>query len=187
MAHPITDISQLSPEVIEQLRSTFQGVPDPTQRSPIRKVLTDLREPSNPKDRLNRPSFFWSADESMSDKRPYVLKHYPKLKFKLDDAGKLAETVVLNEHSEATLGSEWSDAPPFLPPTTAQDRLKAELAELSDEDRAFVLEAQRKARLERLMGSLSNLSDTALADVSGSAMPVKRGPGRPRKASADGA
>ncbi len=177
----INDISELSPNALAQLTALLRGQPTQEEaRSGARKVLHDLREPRNPKDRLNRPSFFWSVDASEADK-PYVVQWYPKLMFKLDEAGALVETVVMSEGAEKALGPDWHTKPPMTTPMSNADRLKTELASLSDEDRAFVLEAQRQSRLSRLQASLSNLSDAALTEVAGETVTAKRGPGRPKK------
>lgn len=172
----ITDISQLSPEVLDQLKQALAGtgVDAQNRTGAVRKPLTDLRTPRNPQARLHRPTFI-PIDEAEEQRTPYVKQDYPRLKFKLDDAGKLVETVVFNATSEAALGPAWTDAPPFAPPATAEERLKAELDALSEEDRAFVLEAQRKARLDRLQAQLSTLSDARLDAVAGAPAKGKKG------------
>lgn len=175
------DLSNLTPADIESLRAALGVAPSADARtSPIRKQLDDLREPRNPKARLGRPNFFWSVDEETP--QPFVYHAYPKLKFRLDDAGKLVEALVPNPSSEASLGAEWMDAPPVTAPVSSQEQMRAELDALSDEDRQFVLEAQRKARMDRLTAKLSGLSDADLSRLSPESAVAKSGPGRPRKA-----
>lgn len=171
----INDISQLSPEVLEQLKALFRQETgdDTSNRTPlVRKTLTDLRTPRNPTSKLHRPTFF-PVDEADEQVKPYRYQAFPKLKFKLDDTGKLVETCVFNAESEKALGHEWADAPPWAAPVSSAERLRAELEALSPEDREFVLEAQRKQRLARLESALSHLSDAQLADVTGGVTPTK--------------
>lgn len=63
-------------------------------------------------------------------------------------------------------------------PKTAVEDVAAELAALTDDERQLVFEAQRQARLSSIQAKLAKLSNAELESVS---VPVKRGPGRPRK------
>jgi hypothetical protein len=179
-------LDQLSPEVLALLQQ--QGVQTPGSRSPIRKPLMDLREPSSPKDRINRPQFHWSADPDEAGKRPYKYSPYPKLLWNADGR----EVLVKDAAAERALGDGWYDTPQFAPVDNVVDELTAELSLLTAEERMMVMDAQRQARLSRLQAKLDQLSEDELAQVVGESAsgagdvaspPVKRG--RPKK-SADG-
>lgn len=136
-------------------------------RSPIRKPLTDLREPTTAKGRLNRPHFEWSADPPPEGT---VIPPYPRLFW---DANGVEIKIASPEHEASTVQPEWTSAPPMAHAISAVDQLQKELAALSVEDRAFVMEAQRKARLERLHGKLSLLSDGDIASLAPVTVPVE--------------
>lgn len=173
----ITDISEISPEVLEQIKQALaaSGGLELTHRTPVtRKPLTDLRTPRNPQNRLHRPTFFPVDEAADSEDRPLRVMWYPKLKFKLDSAGRLVETCVLNEVSEKALGPEWVDTPPLTTPLTRDERIAQELAQLSDADRELVLKAQRDLRMNRLQQALSELPDADLARLTASSAPTPK-------------
>lgn len=182
---PIT-LDQLPPEVLALLEATRSGA---GQRSPVRQPLTDLRTPQNPRERINRPSFFFEMGERPE---PYVYKPYPALRYKLVN-GKVEERRVDHAGEDEPLKADgWLTAPPYVAPKTVEQQqaesmsaLQAELDSMSPEDRAWVLEAQAQARRQALMAKMAGLSETDLAAVAGDP-PKKRGPGRP-KAHGDGA
>jgi len=175
-------LSDLTPDQLQALVALAEAQGDAIGRTGARKFLHDLREPTNPKARLNRPSFFWSADADPNAK-PYTHQAYPKLMFRLED-DQVVETVVFTQAAEQALGDRWSAAPPLVERQSSEDAVMAELASLSEEDRAAVLESQRQARLVSITSRLDKLSDAALARVTGQ---PKRGPGRPKRAHGDGA
>ena len=70
--------------------------------------------------------------------------------------------------------------PPQQQPANAVESLKAELDALSPDDRAVVIEMQRQARMSALQAKLAALSEADLSSIA-EEVPVKRGPGRPRK------
>lgn len=175
-------LDQLSPEVLALLQQ--QGVQTPGSRSPMRKPLSDLREPSSPKDRINRPQFHWSADPDEAGKRPYKYHPYPKLLWNADGQ----EVLVKDFAAEKALGDGWYDTPQTVSAANSVDELTAELTLLTAEERMMVMDAQRQARLSRLQAKLDHLSEDELAQVVGHASSgagdvstpmVKRG--RPKK------
>lgn len=129
-------------------------------RSPVRKPLTDLREPTTAKGRLNRPHFEWSADP---DPKGTVIPEYPRLMWNAEGDEQLVES------ANVPIPPDWTPYPPLVAPVGQMDALQAQLEALSPEDRALVFEAQRQARLKKIQDQLAGLSDRELAKVSGSA------------------
>jgi hypothetical protein len=152
-------------------------------RSPITKPLTDLREPSDPKKRLHRPSFFF---ETGPDLPPYVHQEYPKVKWhqhQTDSLGRQVDIYVPNAAAEAALGPEWMDRPSGTP-LAAIDQVQQEMMLLTDEERQMVVDAHRDARVKSVQAKMAKLSDAELSSVLPNT--PKRGPGRPKKADGDG-
>lgn len=145
------DLSQL-PAEIQALVNGGQG-----QRSPIRKPLTDLRPPMTAKGRLNRPHFEWSADP---DPNPPAITSATHLFW--DATG--VEHAVTDE-GLGNVPKDWTTSPPMAHALSAMERAQAELMMLSPEDRQFVLDAQKKTRLDRIREQLSGLSATDIAAI----------------------
>lgn len=144
-------LEDLPVEIQELLaRSKSEGT-----RSPVPRPLTDLREPSDPKKRLHRPSFFF---ETGPDLPPYKHQEYPKVKWHQNGT----DTLVLSEAAEKALGPEWGDIPQGTP-LDMVDVVKAELADLTPEEQAMVFEAHREARVKSLLAKFDTLSDAELA------------------------
>ncbi len=149
------DLSQL-PEEVQQLVAAAGGALG--TRSPIPKPLKDLRAPTTAKGRLHRPHFEWSADP---DPDPRPIGPYPMLFW---DASAVEHSIP-NEEALKTKPADWLSTPPFAAPMSELDALQKELLALSPEDRAFLLEEQRKQRIARIQGRMQNLPDAALAQL----------------------
>ncbi len=155
----LIDLDNLTPDQITQLRSML-GVTDTTQgqRSPAWKPLRDMRAATTAKGRLNRPHFEWSAE----DDGVTVIKPFPRLMW--DDKG--VERKVVSAEDLETVPASWMPYPPskaaIVDPMV---KMQAEFDALSPEDQMFVLEAQKKARLNKLHEMMAGLSDTDLASL----------------------
>ncbi len=153
------DLSNITPEQAEQLRAVL-GITDTTAgaRSPAWKPLKDMRPPTTAKGRLNRPHFEWSAE----DDGHTVIKPFPRLMW--DENG--TERAVQSQEDMDTVPSSWMPYPPskaaLVDPMV---RMQAEFDALSPDDQAFVLDAQRKARLNRLNEMMTGLSNADLASL----------------------
>lgn len=151
------DLENLTREDIDALRAVLGSATGAT-RSPAWKPLKDMRPPNTAKGRLNRPHFEWSADDDGNT----VIKPFPRLMW--DDKG--IEHKIENAEALAALPSTWNGYPPskaaIVDPMV---KMQAEFDALSPEDQQFVLEAQKKARLNRLHEMMSGMSDKDLAGL----------------------
>lgn len=160
------ELSDLSPELISQLRSML-GLPDDT-RSPVRKPLADLRAPSTAKGRLHRPHFEWSADPPPEG---VTIGPWPRLMW---DPRGVERRLENEDHMRATIGDGvgWTSAPPMANAISDEDRLAAEIASLSKEDREFLLTQHRTARLNSLTERMLSLSPEAVAKLAPTPAPA---------------
>ncbi len=151
------DLERLSPDDIEALRAVLGSATGAT-RSPAWKPLKDMRPPTTQKGRLNRPHFEWSAD----DDGHTVIAPFPRLMW--DEKG--VEHKVESVEALAALPSTWNPYPPskaaLVDPMV---KMQADFDALSPEDQQFVLDAQKKARLNRLHEMMSGLSEKDLASL----------------------
>lgn len=154
------DLSNLSPEQIAQLRAQL-GLPGETpMRSPIMRPLSDLRAPTTARGRLNRPHFEWSADPPPEG---VVIPPYPCLWWNPRGQEVRVESP---EHMKALgIGDGWTARPPMGNELTPEDRLKAEVAQLSPSDREFLLKSVRDARMASLRDKMSGLSNETIAEL----------------------
>ncbi len=134
-----------------------------TGRSPFRsRQLTDLRLAPRADD--PRPTFFATVDVPR-DWNTTDQHEFPKLMWSPAgveiriDAGKDAKAQELAFEKKGYLHFPPADQSPL-------DAVEREMAQLSDEDRAFVMEAQRTARMARLQERIAGLSDEDLALIS---------------------
>jgi len=178
----------MSEITIDQLPASLQAIIAEYQansgtRSPVRQQLRDLRTPrsTNPKARLHRPTFFASAEET-GDEGAYEHQDFPTLMFHPTKG----EMTVPNQEALDALGEDWQSSPLTTEETTAFDAVKAQLAELSEEDRAYFFKFQKEQQMKRLQALTEGLSSEQLGALSVSPdavadpAPVKRGPGRPK-------
>jgi|SRR5215469_10715429 len=149
----------------QELQDLLARTKEQGQRSPIAKPLTDLREPSDPKKRINRPTFFF---EMGPDLPPYKHQEYPKVLWHQSGT----DTVVLTREAEQAMGPDWGPLPPGTPPEVA-DVVKAELSTLTPEEQAMVFEAHRKARLDSLMRKFDGLTDKELDAIEAATLTKK--------------
>ncbi len=112
------NLTDFTPEQLAQLHALLEKTEAEGQRTGARKFLHDLRDPQNPKARLNRPNFFWSADPDPAAK-PYVHQEYPKLMFRLE-GDQVVETMVFNAASKTALGPAWLQGCLIAHPMSAQ-------------------------------------------------------------------
>jgi len=141
------------PLELQQMLQQFQA--QQGRRSPVGQALTDLREPSDPKQRLHRPSFFFEMGPTLP---PYRHQAYPKVKWHPTQP----DTTVLTAEQEAALGDDWQDQPSGQPLNVAA-QIQAEMQTLTPEERDAVLDAHRRARVELLQRKLSALTEAELA------------------------
>lgn len=168
MQSPIT-LDMLPPE-LQQIIAAYQAGTVDKSRSPIPKPLTDLREPSDPKKRLHRPSFFF---ETGPDLPPYRHQEFPKIKWHTSGA----ETVVLTREAEAALGPGWANEP-VVPITNPVEQARADLSGLTEAERQSVLDAHRQARIDLIRQRLSGLSETDLDALMGDLDPKAKTSGK---------
>ena len=184
------NLDQLPPELLQVIEAYKSGVAG--TRSPIRQQLKDLREPSNPKGKLHRPSFSFSADAdpdapAYMDQRFPTLRFHPKLVSEKNPSG---EMLVPNQDALDKLSDEWQEQPIVHAAVSAFDAARADLDSLSEDDRATLLEMQKAATMNRIQAALAGLTDAERATLLASRpidAPLKRGPGRARKSDGDGA
>jgi hypothetical protein len=152
-------------ELVDKLRGLL-GLPN-AGRSPVMKPLRDLRAPTTAKGRLNRPHFEWSAED---DGQTFIAP-FPRLYW-----NERGHEVRIEDEEDllARVKPDWTDRPPITHQQTERDRADALLASLSPEDRQFVLEAQRKTRLDRIRETLSGLSAADIAALTASHTPVEK-------------
>lgn len=164
---------------IDQLPPEIQALLGHSQRSPVRAALTDLREPSDPKARINRPNFFFE----MGQPEPAVYRPYPALRYKVT-AGKLEERRADTAADDARLKAEgFSDVYPVLSPPEDLEVVQSAIAGLSKAEQETVLSAYSERRKQVLLDRLMQLSDEDFAALQflEESEPAKRGPGRPPK------
>ncbi len=146
------DIKSLTPEDIETLRGLIGNANINEQmRTGRRKILTDLRAPSTAAGRLYRPHFEWSAD----DPGGQVIPPFPRLYW---DENGVEGRFESQADMDARMQENWTLLPPNQVPLTKQQMIDRELASLSPEDRDFLLDAQKKARIGRLQDLMSGMS-----------------------------
>lgn len=164
-------LDQLPPELLQIIEAYKSGTAG--TRSPVRTQLKDLRDPMNPKAKLHRPSFSWSADAD-PDLPPYQHQKFPKLMFH----ERQGEIAVLDEEGLAKLGPDWHEEPIQPVNVAPVDAVRAEIESLSAEDRELFLTMQRDAKMKRLQALMAGLNENELAALNAATPDVKRG--RPR-------
>ena len=162
----LIDLENLTPDAIEQLKAVL-GSSGGNGRTPIRKPLTNLNPPNTAKGRLNRPHFEWSAE----DDGQTVIAPFPCLRWDENGVERRIETLEELQRVPET----WTAAPPMaMAAADPMDKLREEFDALSPEDQAFVIEAQKKARLERLHGLMAGISEKDVASLTVKPIEAKR-------------
>ena len=154
-------IDQLPPEIQALIGAG-------TNRSPVRQPLTDLREPADPKAKLNRPNFFFE----MGKAEPYRYQPYPALRYKLVN-GRIEERRVENATEDNRAQADgWADVPPYSPPPTVEQQkasevqaIKESLAEMTPEERQQILAAYAERRRQTVLDRLSAMPDEEFAKL----------------------
>ena len=152
------DLSKLSPEDLQSIAEQLQahgrviGGLDANGRSPYfgNRVFKDLNVKPSATD--PRPLFVWSADSPIEFDN--VQHEFPKLMWSKDGT---EITVRSSEQQEQHLAQGYV----LLPPANAKpfDVASEQLAAMSDEDRALLIEANREARRNRVQALLSSLTE----------------------------
>ena len=171
-AHALAELLQrkfgasFTPQEMQELIQTT----DTGGRSPLRpRQLHDLRLLPRADD--PRPTFFATA-EVPRDWVTTTQKNYPRLMWA--PSGQeitIPDTPDAEKVQKGYEAKGYSHTPPA--DVTPMDAIEREMRQLSEEDRAFVLEEQRKARMSKLQAKIANLSDADLATIAGPA--PKRG------------
>lgn len=136
-------------------------------RSPIKpRQLTDLRPLPTAQD--PRPTFF-----GVDAPRDVLVTHspFPRLMWHSETG---QEITVFDEIEMQAKSPVYTATPPHFKPLDPVEKLRAEFEALSDDDKAFVLEMQRKARVDAVAGQMAGLSQAQIANALGSE-PAKRG------------
>ena len=168
----------MTPEQLTALKTALASVSDVSGRSPVRpRQLHDLRLLPTATD--PRPTFFWSA-ETPRDFVPGPSRPYPKLMWHRETDEEITVQSATEEAAKADLYT--TDPPRVEFAASPMDIVRDALDALTEEERRFVLDAQKKERMDALTAKLALLPPEQIeALLSGAAVPVKRGPGRPRK------
>jgi len=152
------DLSNVTPEELAQLRALLEK---PDQRSVSPKPLTNLNPPMTAKGRLFRPHFEWSADPPPEG---IVIPPFPRLMW--DAHGKevrIESPEHLERLSKAGQLAGWTDRPPMANAVSEDDRLRGEIAMLSESDREFLLKSVKDARMANLKERMQGLSNEDIA------------------------
>ncbi len=175
------DLSHFTPEQIASLRAALNA-DTASGRSPFRpRQLTDLRLLPTKDD--PRPTFFWSADPPRDGGDLTRGTPYPRLLWHLD-TGEEITVLDLAAHEAKQAEGCWTETAPSAAPVDPLADIEAELAALSPDDRAMIIEAQRQDRLKALQAKMAQLSERSLEALLSDAKEQatqKRGPGRPKK------
>lgn len=169
------DLNTLTPSDLAALKAKLFPETDPLGRSPLRPRqlhnLTLLPTKDDP-----RPTFFWSVEGP----RDVVITHtaFPKL---LWHQTTNTEVTVYSQDEEAhLLATGYGSAPISAVVLDPVQNLADQLAGLSEEEQALILQAQQQTRIETLTAKLSKLSDADLERLLSSVEPAKKR-GRPSK------
>lgn len=167
---------QAQVEALTAALATQQEQQKTGQRTPeIRKPLTNLLNPP-PSATVAKPNFFYDGMNL-----PNVPgKPFPTLRYRLTENG-VEERCCRTVAEVVALGDDWSPVPPSVDLPSPLESIQDALEALTPEERATVMEEQRKTRLAAIQRMISELPPEDLASLQAGA-PVKRGPGRPKKA-----
>jgi len=156
----------LSPTELQELTQTT----DTDGRSPFRpRQQTDLTLVPRADD--PRPTFY-ATNQVPRDWNTTAQHEYPKLLWSpagvevTVPAGKDAKS-----QEQALLKQGYGSIPPA--DITPMDAIAREMAQLSDEDRALVIDMQRQARMNKIQEKIARLSDAELAAIAGTAPAAK--------------
>ncbi len=153
---------ELTPDQIKQIQQLINdGQLNTDGRSPLKpRQLHDLRLLPTATD--PRPTFFWSA-ESPRDGTAHTTTEYPKLLWHGTTNTEI--TVLSRQEEQQKLASGYVTLPITSVVVDQVQTLAEQLAGLSEEDRAFILEAQQRSRREALTAKLAGLSDADLESL----------------------
>ncbi len=138
-------------------------------RSPIKpRQLNDLRLLPRADD--PRPTFYASA-QVPRDWDTTTQHEFPKLMWTPEGT----EVVILNSPDAKKTEKAWeAKGYSHIPPAdvTPFDAVEREMRQLTDEERAYVLDLQRQARIAKIQDKLGRLTESELAMI-GAAAPAK--------------
>lgn len=173
------DLTSLTPEQLRTLKTQLDDLTDASGRSPFRpRQLSNLNLQPTATD--PRPLFVWSA-ESPRNVDVSAQHEYPKLMWHRETG---AEITVRSSADERQMSDLYQTEYPAAVVVDPMQDLKDQLDGLSESERALILSEQKKDRMASLQARLAALPEATLeALLSGAeVVPVKRGPGRPKKA-----
>jgi len=141
-------------------------------RSPFRpRQLHDLRLQPTAQD--PRPTFFWSADPPR-DENVTITTEYPKLLFHQVSGDEFP--VYSKDQEVAKLADPaWGRVAPVKVAIDPLEAVRSELANLSDADRALVIEMQRQERIQTLKAKMAALPDVDLESLLTESATLARG------------
>lgn len=144
----------------------------------IRKPLTNLLDPP-PSATVAKPNFFFEGRTSVERTQPGP---FPAVRFRLTEQG-VEERSCRSQAELDALGPEWQIGEPNVAPPSKLDEVEDALASLTPEERAAVVAESQVQRRAAITAKLAALSPSDVATVAeASVAPLKRRPGRPRKA-----
>ncbi len=166
------DLTALSTEQLLALKAQLDGLTDTSGRSPIRpRQLHDLTLLPTKDD--PRPTFFWSAEKPRNSPDLTKTMPYPRLMWH-GTSGQ--EVTVADAKVEATYTSNGYI---LTPPANAEApdaaaAMRAQLEQLSPEDRKLLVQAVQKDKMERLKAQMADLTDEEMAALLASVEPAKQ-------------
>lgn len=165
------DLSQLSPSDIASLKAMLAGTDD-SGRSPIRdRQLHDLRLLPTKDD--PRPTFFWSAEQPRNAGDLTKTSMYPRLMWHSTTGQEITVKDVEAQETHTAKGFI------LTPPANAEapdpmEAIRLAFESLSPEDRATLVAAQQKSRLDTLQAQMAELSEADLEALIAGAPKVKK-------------
>jgi hypothetical protein len=164
------DLNNLTAAELSDLKAKLDGLTDTSGRSPIRPRqlhnLTLLPTATDP-----RPLFVPSA-EQQRDYNPGPPKFYPKLMWHRDTEQEI--TVHSKEEEQEHLLEYKLEAPAAPIMLSDADSIRAALESLTDEERTFIIQAQKNERIDKLKAKLAELSEVDLERLLGEIGKPKR-------------
>lgn len=174
------DLSGFSAEQLAALKAQLNSG-DGSGRSPLKpRQLHDLRLLPTADD--PRPTFYFQetprAFGDVSRGTPY-----PRLMWHVDTDVEIT-VLDLEAHQAKQAEGCWTETAPSAAPVDPMADMQAALDALTPEDRALVVAAQQKQRLDQITAQLAKLAPSTLESLLTAAKDEatgKRGPGRPKK------
>ncbi len=155
------NLSNLTPDQLISLKSQLDSITDTTGRTPIRpRQLHDLRLMPTATDA--RPMFIWSAESPRDGGDLSKTYEFPKLMWHADTG---VEITVRSHEEQEEKRATYVFTPPTHTVVNPVDVLGDALADLTDQEREFVLKAQQEQRVKALQDRIANLSEGQLTEL----------------------